>query len=1111
MFPTRRLVGTLLALVVSAAAQTTPGSLNPRQGSGNVRQPPFYSTRAKAAASSGLPDWQNRMQPRTNRKMALPAANADPIFLTAPAYDSGGQTPSSIAAGDFNGDGNLDLAVVNSGSNNVGILVSNGDGTYQPAVTYPTAANPTYVIAADLNGDGIPDLAVAADNVIDVFLAKGDGTFRAPVSYNSGGFDTPSIAFGDFNHNGKTDLVVAHGCADSNCANGAVSLLLGNGDGTFQAPTNFASIGELASSIEVGDFNGDGKLDIAVAGDTAAGVEHDVVDILLGNGDGTFQPAVSYNAAGDGNGTIADFSTSLALGDFNSDGKLDLAVADLGNCEGSKTSCTGGTVNVLLNNGDGTFQPVVSYNAGDDVFGIAAGDINGDGKVDLVVANFCGLSDCTDYRDEGTVSVLLGNGDGTFQPSIAFNTTAGGGPTSLVAADFNHDGKLDLAIADQDLTCCGDGSVAILLGNGDGTLQTNSAFSTGGYGGVSILIGDFNGDGKADLAVGSSCYADPCINDSWLSVLPGNGDGTFAAATTYQFYGGGYQPAFIASGDFNHDGKMDLVATGANGNYGTTNLAGVGVFLGNGDGTFQTPATYSTNGAAESWVGVGDFNGDGKPDLAVANACVDVDCQTSSIAILLGNGDGTFQAPIIDSSVGQLSSFVIGDFNNDGKLDLAMPQTVCTDTACSASFIVLIGNGDSTFQPPVTLDTGGTYPFSAVTGDFNADGKADLAVMNACTNNDCTNGTIGILLGNGDGTFQPATTFNNSVGGWLATSDINGDGKTDLLVTGDDFVAVMLGNGDGSFQSPTSYFAGGYGPPAVGDLNGDGKPDVVVPSLETVNVLTNIAAAFRFATSTSVESSANPATTGQSIALTATVTEAVSGSPSGTVTFNDGGNSLGIATLTGNKATLATTLSAGSRAITTTYSGDSTFLASTSPALTETVNTAPPDFSLASSALAPVFIAPGGSSTATVTVTALDGFSGAVALTCSVTPAPAMAPTCAISPDSISAGTAATLTISTTGSAAFAPDSASRIFYAMLFVLGFVATGISLGWQKPKRARSAALGFALAVMLAFLVACGGSQSNGKSNQTPGATYTVTVSGTSAASLQHATTATFTVQ
>ena len=1111
MFSTRRLVGTLLALVLSAAAQTMAGAPDQQQSFSNRKWTQLSSRQKKATASSRFSDGKNRAQPRRGRKTALPEANSAPIFLTAPAYDSGGQLPTSIAAGDFNGDGKLDLAVVNSGSNNVAVLIANGDGTYQPAVTYPTAANPAYVIAADFNGDGIADLAVGAGTVIDVFLARGDGTFRAVASYNSGGFDVGSLAFGDFNHDGKIDLVAAHTCSDSTCASSSVSILLGNGDGTFQPSKSFSSGEAVAVSVQAGDFNGDGKLDIAVAGNGVGGVSYDVVSILLGNGDGTFQSAMSYEACGSGTSSYV----FMIAGDFNSDGKLDLAVADFGVCGGSKTSCYEATANVLLGNGDGTFQPPVPYAVGSNAFGIISADLNGDGKLDLIVTNICGLSDCDSDGidiDPGTISVLLGNGDGTFQPAIAFDATAGDRPTSVAAGDFNQDGKIDLAFTNQNLACCGNGSVGILLGNDDGTFQTTTSYSTGALGTDSVVIGDFNGDGIEDMAIGSSCFEDPCLDDSWLSILPGNGDGTFAAAMTYRIRGLEYQPAFIASGDFNHDGKIDIVVTGSNNNYGTANLAGANVFLGNGDGTFQSPAVYSTNGASESWVGVGDFNGDGNSDLAVANACVDVSCESGSIAILLGKGDGTFQAPIIDSSIGQPDNLAIGDFNRDGKLDLAIQETVCTPQTCSPSFIVLLGNGDGTFQPPVTLDTGGPSPFSVATADFNADGKADLAVMNLCTDNGCTNGTIGILLGNGDGTFQPAMTFNISIGGWLAAADFNGDGKTDLLVTGDNLVEVMLGNGDGSFQSPTSYFVGGYGSPAVGDLNRDGKPDVVVPSLETVNILTNIVSGFRYTTSTSIASSANPATAGQSITFTATVTGAVSGSPTGTVTFNDGANSLGVATLTGNQATLAAALSAGPHAITTTYSGDSTFLPSTSPTLMQTVNAAAPDFSLASSALAPASVAPGGSSTAIVNVTALNGFSGSVALTCSVTPAPAMAPTCAISPNSISAGTTATLTVNTTGYSATAPAPGGGNSYALLLALfGLVVAGSSLVWQKPQRKCATVFSCALVVMLALLVACGGNQTGGKSNQTPGATYTVTISGTSSTSLQHSTTATVTVQ
>jgi YVTN family beta-propeller protein len=322
------------------------------------------------------------------------------------------------------------------------------------------------------------------------------------------------------------------------------------------------------------------------------------------------------------------------------------------------------------------------YGTGSLPIAVATGDFNQDGKLDLAVANL----------NDSTVSVLLGNGDGTFQSQSVYAT--GSGPTWIATGDFNQDGKLDLAVANLN-----DSTVSILLGNGDGTFQSQSVYATGS-GPDSIATADLNGDGKLDLVVANA-------NDTTVSVLLGNGDGTFQPQSTLST---GRSPVSVVAGDFNGDGILDLAVT---------NLDGVLILLGNGDGSFQGQSTFPAGESPHSVI-TADFNGDGRLDLAVTNAV----SSAGTVSILLGNGDGTFQSPVAYTAGADTLGVSAGDFNGDGKLDLA----VTNDSASTIS--VLLGNGDGSFQSQLVFSaTSGADGIA--TGDFNGDGRLDLAVTDS--------------------------------------------------------------------------------------------------------------------------------------------------------------------------------------------------------------------------------------------------------------------------------------------------------------------------------------------------------------------------------------------
>jgi MBG domain (YGX type)/Chitobiase/beta-hexosaminidase C-terminal domain/FG-GAP-like repeat/Abnormal spindle-like microcephaly-assoc'd, ASPM-SPD-2-Hydin/NHL repeat len=330
-----------------------------------------------------------------------------------------------------------------------------------PPVTVP---NPPYAVGlADLNGDGIPDLVTGATPGLYLQFGNGDGTFQSVAQISGESVPSTGIAFGDFNGDGKADIAFI-GCANS-FSNCAVGVLLGNGDGTFQKERYFDSTSEI-SGIAVGDFNGDGIQDIAAANNGSG-----TVDLMLGNGDGSFQEPLSISMPGAG---------QVAAADLNGDGKLDLVVTNYGY----------GTVSVLLGNGGGTFQPAASYSTPVSSYpnDVALASLRSNGKLDIVLLDY----------DNG-VSVLLGNGNGTFQPSSpVYSPSSPSLLQNIALADVNGDGKPDLVVTDS-----GRVEVSVLNGNGDGTFQSPNSYPTGATP-FGVAISDMNHDGRPDIAVANN-------------------------------------------------------------------------------------------------------------------------------------------------------------------------------------------------------------------------------------------------------------------------------------------------------------------------------------------------------------------------------------------------------------------------------------------------------------------------------------------------------------------------------------------------------------------------------------------------------------------------------
>jgi hypothetical protein len=450
---------------------------------------------------------------------------------------------------------------------------------------------------------------------------------------------------------------------------------------------------------------------------------------------------------------------------------------------------------------------------------------------------------------------------------------------------------------------------------------------SGPYGSTASAIGDFNRDGHSDVVVVNSCQTYGSCTVGVVSILLGNGDGTFQSPVTYS--SGGYIGSAVAIADLKGDGKLDLVVTNrcqSDCSEGS-GPGGVSVLLGNGDGTFQPAVSYSSGGYNAEALAIADLSNDGKPDLVISQ-CFDENCTSGEISVLLGNGDGTFQPPVDYSVSG--GSTVIGDVNGDGIPDIV---------AAGYPAQVLLGNGNGTFQPPVNTPVSG---WSIALGDVNGDGKMDL-VTTSYTG-------VTVSLGNGNGTFQTPISYTfpkywepDSV----AIGDVNGDGKPDLVVTFDcsnltcvpgyGLVVVMSGNGDGTFNSVFATSSGGHYATSVEirDVNGNGKPDIVLVNScgltegdkkcsasadGSIGVLLN---ELTIKTATHVTSSLNPSQVNQSVTFTATVVSNPSVPNGEVVTFYNGATKIGTGTTSNGVASLTTSFStAGKYTIKASYPGD---------------------------------------------------------------------------------------------------------------------------------------------------------------------------------------------
>jgi uncharacterized repeat protein (TIGR01451 family) len=656
-------------------------------------------------------------------KLNVRLGNGDGTFETLGTDYTVGTKPIAIAVADFNHDGRPDIAIANYGSNNVSVLLRNATG-FNAAANFAVGTTPTAILAIDISGDGNADIVTSnqATNNVSVLIGNGSGSFGAHADRSAGAAPT-GVTAGDFNHDGILDLAV------SDFSAGAIAILIGAGGGTFNAPLSYTG-GSGPETVVTADFDSDGNLDLAVADFGAPNVA-----VLFGNGNGTFQNPVSYPVE------VLGSPNSLSLGDVNDDGKLDLIVATYQP-----------NVAVLTGNDDGSFNPYVTFPASAQSRWVDVADFDGDGKQDLAIGSTTSLDD---RLNTGTCT----SGCGAFASGDNASLSPATRTADMLAADVNGDGDIDLVYAQESNGVQPGGR--IYLGNGDGSFRTGATI--GGLELTSIAAADFDRDGVADL-VASSGYG-------YVYYYRGLGSGTFSSPVQMN---AGSSTDELTVADFNNDGKLDIASIDAVFGY-------VAMFLGNGDGTFITPApTFAVGGQPESLVS-GDFDRDGNMDLAAGNS------NTHDISVLLGNGDGTFQTQMIAAVSGRPLALATADLNKDGVLDLIVPDYNGVST------YVLLGAGDGTFSAPNPFYSG-TAMVSIVAADFDRDGNIDVALRSLFYTNTTASGTglVTVLFGGGDGTLHsPLNLTTAPAGSGIVAADFNRDGKPDLAASNTPAFAIM--------------------------------------------------------------------------------------------------------------------------------------------------------------------------------------------------------------------------------------------------------------------------------------------------------------------------------
>ncbi len=711
-----------------------------------------------------------------------------PLF-PGEVYATRGES-NDLAMGDLNGDGIQDAVVVNeteSDISDVGVLLGNQDGSFQPVQLFPAGEEAISVAVADLNGDGDLDVVAANESggSVSVLLGLGNGQLQGQIEIPVIAIPR-SVTTGDFDLDGSIDLAVV---GESSSFIATAQLLLGHGDGTFDTPISYSIVGGRPLSAQAVDLNGDGLLDL---GFVSAGTNAFVY--LPGLPGGGFGPQLSV--------TVGAFPTDFVATDLNSDGLLDVAVANW----------VANTVSVLSGQGNGVYSVTHTVEITNSSLpwlqlrgpiAVAAADMQGDGMVDLVVA-YGQLGNGQERI--GATAVLEGAGDGTFTFDD-YSTTAIYA-NSLFTPDLNHDGSPDL-LTSHSLS----GSLCVQLNNGQGHFATriDDGLTFGG----STRAADLNGDSILDL-VGHGA-------SSGGTVYRGLGNGAFESVQSFSTQSGVED---LAIADLNGDGVLDVVTA-------NEDADSVSVLLGLGTGQLANQLVFPT-GDAPVGIGVGDINADGHQDIITANNNL-----LGTVSVLIGVGDGSFLPPQSLTALPRPYAMAVGDLNQDGFDDVVVANRNVT----SAS--VFLNDQNGWFLPRQDFPAGSVADttFQIILADLNRDTVIDLVMSRGEILGD---GVVSVLLGVGDGSFSGYQEYGpHGINRAVAVGDFNGDLIPDLA-TNDGVqgsagsMVVYLGNGDGQFRDPRAFAAAGNPFYILAeDFTSDGKIDLLVSGAGVLPNLSN--------------------------------------------------------------------------------------------------------------------------------------------------------------------------------------------------------------------------------------------------------------------------------